>query len=58
LAFARRARPEEVRESLACLDAVRTQLRANGIRLEEQELRAWSSVARALLASNEFLLVD
>ena len=58
LAFARRARPDEVRESLASLDAVRTQLRAHGIPAEEQALRAWSSVARALLGSNEFLYVD
>jgi len=58
LAFARRARPDEVRESLACLEAVRSKLRANGIPAEEQELRAWSSVARALLGSNEFLYID
>jgi hypothetical protein len=58
LAFARRARPDEVRECLACLDAVRTRLRANGIPAEEQALRAWSSVARALLGSNEFLFID
>ncbi len=58
LAFARRARPDEVRENLAFLDAVRTRLRANGISAEEQALRAWSSVARAVLGSNEFLFID
>ena len=58
LGFARRARPEEVRESLACLEAVRTQWRTNGIPPEVQALQAWSSVARALLGSNEFLFID
>ncbi len=58
LAFARRARPDEVRETLAFLDAVRTRLRTNGIPAEAQSLRAWSSVARALLGSNEFLVID
>jgi hypothetical protein len=58
LAFARRARPDEVRESLAFLDAVRTKLSPNGILAEEQALRAWSSLARALLGSNEFLFID
>jgi len=58
LAFARRARPDELRESLACLEAIRTQLRTNGIPAEEQALQAWSVVARALLGSNEFLFID
>ena len=58
LAFARRARPDEVRECLACLEAVRSRLRVNGISAEEQALVAWSSVARALLGSNEFLFID
>jgi hypothetical protein len=58
MAFARRARPDEMRESLACLEAIRAKLGANGFPSEEQSLRAWSSVARALLGSNEFLFVD
>jgi len=58
LAFARRARPGEMRESLACLEAIRAKLGASGFPAEEQLLRAWSSVARALLGSNEFLFVD
>ena len=58
LAFARRARPDEIRESLACLEAVRRKLHSNGTAAEELELRAWSGVARALLGSNEFLFID
>jgi len=58
LAFARRARPDEVSECLASLEAVRSKLRANGSSADEQALMAWSSVARALLGSNEFLFID
>jgi hypothetical protein len=58
LAFGRAARPEEIREGLAYLEAFRKKLLAAKIPPEEATGQAWSSYARALLGSNEFMFVD
>jgi hypothetical protein len=58
LAFGRTARPEEVREGLAYLEAFRRKLLATKALPENDVLQAWSSYARALLSSNEFMFVD
>jgi hypothetical protein len=58
LAFGRTARSEEVREGLAYLEAFRRKLLATKAVPENAVLPAWSSYARALLGSNEFMFVD
>ena len=58
LALNRPARPEEIREALAYLARAETQLAAPDSSPDARRLVAWSSYARALLGSNEFLFVD
>jgi len=58
LALGRPARPDEIREGLAYLDAFRKRLTDVTGSDGPRELQAWSSYARALLGSNEFFFVD
>src|SRR5207247_5358426 len=58
LAFGRPARPEDLRDGLAYLEQFRGKLDARGNQGERQTREAWSSYARVLLGSNEFLFVD
>jgi hypothetical protein len=58
LAFARPASAEEIRDDLAWLSRVREKLASGNVPAEERPLKAWSSYARALLGSSEFLFVD
>ena len=58
LAFGRPARPEEIRDGLAYLQAFQAKLITRNVVAEKRTLQAWASYARALLGSNEFLFVD
>lgn len=59
LAFGRNARREEVDTGLMYLERFRQKLRESGaMKADEESLQAWSSYARALLASSEFIFVD
>ena len=58
LALGRPARPDEIREALAYLARAETQMAALDSSPAARRLAAWSSYARALLGSNEFLFVD
>ena len=58
IALGRPARLEEVREALAYLARGEARLAAPDSTPEARRLAAWSSYARALLGSNEFLFVD
>ncbi len=58
VAFARRPRAEEFGEALAYLARVTASSAWRDKPPDERALRAWSSYARALLGSNEFLFVD
>ena len=58
LALGRPARLEEVRAALAYLARAEAQLAAPDRTPEARRLAAWSSYARALLGSNEFMFVD
>ena len=58
LAFTRRPRAEEVGEALAYLERVTASPASRDKPADERVLRAWSSYARALLGSNEFLFID
>jgi hypothetical protein len=58
LAFARPARSEEIRDGLAYLQRFRDKLVSINVPLDQQSLKAWSSYARALLGSNEFMFLD
>jgi hypothetical protein len=56
MAFGRPPTREEVAEARQYLGAMRQKLRS--LPLNEQDQLAWRSLARAILASNEFLFVD
>ena len=58
VAFGRPARPDDVRDGLAYLEAFRKKLAGTNASAEQCSQQAWSSYARALLGSNEFLFVD
>jgi hypothetical protein len=58
LAFGRPARADDIREGLAYVHAFRKKLADTGRAAGQCVLQAWSSYARALLGSNEFLFVD
>ncbi len=58
LALGRPARLDEIREALAYLARAETQLAAPDSPPDARRLAAWSSYARALLGSNEFMFVD
>jgi hypothetical protein len=58
LAFGRRARRDEIDAGLAYLERFRGKLRELGAAAREESLKAWSSYARAVLGSNEFMFVD
>ena len=58
LAFGRPARPEEIHEALAYLARAEVRLASSESSPEVQRLAAWSSYARALLGSNEFMFID
>ena len=58
LAFGRPARSAEIIEALAYLERAGAVLAAPATSPEAGRLAAWSSYARALLGSNEFLFVD
>jgi mono/diheme cytochrome c family protein len=58
LAFGRKARRDEIADGLGYLGKFRERLHELKVPGEEQSLKAWSSYARALLGSNEFLSVD
>jgi hypothetical protein len=57
LAFGRPARSEEIQEGLAYLARVQATLLSNPD-ADERTTEAWTSYARALLGSNEFLFVE
>ena len=58
LAFGRSARPEELREGLAYVEHHTEKLSARVHSPQQRQELAWASLARALLASDEFLYID
>ena len=58
IALNRAARPDEIRETLAYLARAEAQLAAPDNSPGARRLAAWSSYARALLGSNEFMFID
>jgi hypothetical protein len=58
LAYARSAHRAEVERGTAYVEAYRQELTHSGLAVEAAELEAWSSYARVLLTSNEFVYLD
>jgi len=58
IALARPARHIEMEMAVHYLDAYRKQLEKDGVEADRLELEAWTSYARMLLCSNEFVYID
>jgi hypothetical protein len=58
LAYCRSPSAAEVDRAIAYLNRLTASLAESGVASSERELRAWTSLCRAILASNEFLYVD
>ena len=58
LTWGRPASRDEVQTALGYVERYRDELRQSGVMGEAQEVQAWASLARILLAANEFIYVD
>ena len=58
LAYGRAADEAEVERAMRYLQQYQEGLAQAGVRVEQQEREAWSSLARVLLAANEFVYVE
>ena len=58
LAYCRDPSEAEVSRAIGYFDRVRTAMTQSGIPGAEIEIRAWTSLCRAVLSANEFLYVD
>lgn len=58
VAYSREPSEAEVSRSLAYLDRMRAALTQAGVGASEVELRAWTSLCRAILSANEFVYVE
>ena len=56
--FGRRPTEDEVAKCTAFIDRYRQSLAEEGVPIDRREAEAWSSLVRALFASNEFFYVD
>src|SRR5438093_1529539 len=58
LTWSRPASREEMQTALRYVERYRYGLARSGVAGEAQEVQAWASLARVLLAANEFIYVD